>query len=63
MATAGAKKTENGLVSAGGRVLGITATGDDLKSALDKAYKAVETIGFDKAHYRKDIGQRALKGC
>ena len=47
--------------TAGGRVLGVTATGDDLRQALDKAYKAVESISFEKAHYRKDIGQRALK--
>ncbi len=47
--------------TAGGRVLGVTATGNDLRSALDSAYKAVETINFDKAHYRGDIGQRALK--
>ncbi len=60
---AGTKLDDGKFLTAGGRVLGITATGDDLKSALDKAYKAVDTIGFDKAHYRKDIGQRALKGC
>ena len=47
--------------TAGGRVLGVTATGDDLRQALDKAYKAVESITFEKAHYRRDIGQRALK--
>lgn len=55
-------KLENGkYLTAGGRVLGVTATGSDLREALDKAYKAVGTIGFEKAHYRKDIGQRALK--
>ncbi|MBQ8171917.1 MAG: phosphoribosylamine--glycine ligase [Oscillospiraceae bacterium] len=60
---AGTKLEGGKFLTAGGRVLGVTATGDDLKSALDKAYKAVDTIGFDKAHYRKDIGQRALRGC
>ncbi len=45
----------------GGRVIGVTATGSDLKQALDNAYCAVGKINFDKAHYRKDIGQRALK--
>ncbi|MBQ9948888.1 MAG: phosphoribosylamine--glycine ligase [Oscillospiraceae bacterium] len=60
---AGTKLEEGKFLTAGGRVLGITATGADLKSALDKAYKAVDTITFEKAHYRKDIGQRALKGC
>ena len=56
-------KLENGkFLTAGGRVLGVTATGADLQTALDKAYKAVDGISFEKAHYRKDIGQRALKG-
>lgn len=55
-------KLENGkYYTAGGRVLGVTATGSDLREALDKAYKAVEAITFEKAHHRNDIGQRALK--
>lgn len=55
-------KLENGkYYTAGGRVLGVTATGADLREALDKAYKAVEAITFEKAHHRNDIGQRALK--
>ena len=55
-------KLENGqFLTAGGRVLGVTATGSDLREALDKAYKAVGGISFDKAHYRRDIGARALK--
>lgn len=49
------------LVTSGGRVLGVTALGSDLSEALEKSYNAVEKIGFDGAHYRKDIGQRALK--
>ena len=54
-------KLENGtFLTAGGRVLGVTATGDNLKNALDKAYKAVDTISFEKAHFRHDIGARAL---
>ncbi len=54
-------KLENGqFLTAGGRVLGVTATGDDLRSALDGAYKAVGKISFEKAHYRKDIGKKAL---
>ena len=51
------------LVTAGGRVLGVTATGADLKRALRSAYAAVEKISFDGAFYRKDIGQRALKAA
>ncbi len=55
-------KLENGkYYTAGGRVLGVTATGENLREALDKAYKAVDTITFEKAHHRSDIGQRALK--
>ena len=55
-------KLEDGkFLTAGGRVLGVTATGEDLKVALDKAYKAVDVISFEKAHYRKDIGKKALK--
>lgn len=55
-------KYENGkFYTNGGRVIGVTAVGDDLKSALDTAYKAVSGIDFDKAHYRRDIGKRALE--
>lgn len=49
------------LVTSGGRVLGVTALGGDLAQALDKSYAAVEKIHFDNAHYRKDIGQLALR--
>lgn len=55
-------KLENGkFLTAGGRVLGVTATAENLQAALDKAYRAVSGISFDKAHYRKDIGKRALE--
>ena len=54
-------KFENGVFkTSGGRVIGVTATGDTLQAALDKAYKAVDRISFEGAHYRHDIGQRAL---
>lgn len=49
------------LVTAGGRVLGVTALGRDLQEALDKSYAAVEKIHFENKHFRKDIGKRALK--
>ena len=49
------------LVTSGGRVLGVTAVGDDLTAALEKAYDAVREISFDGAFYRQDIGARALK--
>ena len=58
---AGTKITEDGCSTDGGRVLGVTALGKDIKAAIDKAYEAVSLIHFDKMHYRKDIGWRALK--
>lgn len=57
---AGTKLDGGKFLTSGGRVLGVTAIGNDLKSALDTAYKAVGEISFDKAHSRRDIGQRAL---
>lgn len=57
---AGTKLDGDKLVTAGGRVLGVTALGSDLPTALEKAYSAVEKIKFDGAHYRRDIGQKAL---
>lgn len=45
----------------GGRVLGVTALGDTLDEALNKAYDAVKTIRFDGAHYRTDIGRIGMK--
>ena len=58
---AGAKKDGDRLLTNGGRVLGVTATADDLKSALVLAYSRVEKISFANAFYRKDIGKRALE--
>lgn len=49
------------LLNSGGRVLGVTATGTDLKSALGRAYSAVEKIHFEGMHYRHDIGAKGLK--
>ena len=58
---AGTAISDGRLVTSGGRVLGVTALGDSLESALEKSYKAVEGIEFEDAHYRTDIGQKALK--
>jgi phosphoribosylamine--glycine ligase len=49
------------LLTAGGRVLGVTAAGDSLKEALARAYQAMAEIHFDGMYYRRDIGHRALK--
>ncbi|MGI5895603.1 MAG: phosphoribosylamine--glycine ligase [Oscillospiraceae bacterium] len=57
---AGTKRTDGKLVTSGGRVLGVTSTAPTLKEALEKSYRAVESIRFEGAHYRKDIGAKAL---
>ena len=57
---AGTAIKDGALVTAGGRVLGVTAMGTDLKEALDKAYTAAEKIAFEGLHKRSDIGARAL---
>ena len=59
---AGAALKDGKLVTNGGRVLGVTATADTLAEAVGKAYAGVEKVHFDKAHYRRDIGRRALEG-
>lgn len=53
---AGTKLENNAFYTSGGRVLGVTAVSDNLDLAIDKAYKAVNKIYFDKMHFRKDIG-------
>ena len=58
---AGTKLNQNDLVTAGGRVLGVTASGADLATAIANAYAAVEKIHFDGMHYRRDIGARGLR--
>jgi phosphoribosylamine--glycine ligase len=58
---AGTKKEGETVVTSGGRVLGVTALGKDIRGAVDRAYRAVEAIHFDQAHYRKDIAHRALQ--
>lgn len=57
---AGTAITDGKLVTSGGRVLGVTALGSTLEQALEKSYAGVEKIKFEGAHYRKDIGRRAL---
>ena len=57
---AGTKQAAGGLVTAGGRVLGVTATADDLQQAVQRAYEGAGQIHFEGAHYRRDIGARAL---
>ncbi|PXV89059.1 phosphoribosylamine--glycine ligase [Lachnotalea glycerini] len=54
---AGTKKTDTGIVTNGGRVLGVTAKGANLKEARANAYKAAEWIDFSNKYYRSDIGK------
>ncbi|TNJ39641.1 phosphoribosylamine--glycine ligase [Chlorobaculum thiosulfatiphilum] len=57
---AGTRREGDALVTAGGRVLSVTACADSLKEALDRAYGAVAAIGFEGAYCRRDIGAKAL---
>jgi len=58
---AGTKTDAGKLVTAGGRVLGVTARGRDLRAAVERAYAAVDKIRFEGMHFRRDIGARGLK--
>jgi phosphoribosylamine--glycine ligase len=57
---AGTKKEKGKVVTSGGRVLGITAWGENLEQARDLAYQAVRKINFEGAYYRSDIGYKGL---
>jgi phosphoribosylamine--glycine ligase len=57
---AGTSKSGDQIVTNGGRVLGVTALGKDLKSAQAAAYAAVGKIHFDGVHFRRDIAAKAL---
>ncbi|MBU0580285.1 MAG: phosphoribosylamine--glycine ligase [Candidatus Margulisbacteria bacterium] len=58
---AGTKLEEGVVKTSGGRVLGVTGLGSDIKAAIKKAYNAVNKIQFDGIYFRKDIGKKALK--
>jgi phosphoribosylamine--glycine ligase len=58
---AGTRADGKDVATSGGRVLCVTALGDNLRAARSRAYEAVERIRFDGMQYRKDIGHRALK--
>ena len=57
---AGAKEQDGKLLTNGGRVLGVTELADSLPEAIRRAYETVQTVTFENAYYRKDIGQNAL---
>lgn len=58
---AGTSYDNNDVVTNGGRVLGVTAIGEDIKTARERAYEAVKEIYFEGMHYRKDIADKAIK--
>jgi phosphoribosylamine--glycine ligase len=58
---AGTRLESGRLLTSGGRVLGVTARGADLKASIDNAYAAVRQIRFDGMQFRSDIGQRGLR--
>ena len=58
---AGAKLDGDKLLTAGGRVLGVTETAPTLGDAISRAYETVKTVSFDNAYYRNDIGKKAME--
>lgn len=60
---AGTRREGDAVVSAGGRVLSVTATGKDLTEARDRAYRAVSRIGLDGSQHRTDIAEKAAKAA
>ncbi|RPI09614.1 MAG: phosphoribosylamine--glycine ligase, partial [Acidobacteriales bacterium] len=58
---AGTKMAGEDLVTAGGRVLGVTASGEDLPAAIERSYAALAKIRFEGMQYRHDIGRKGLK--
>jgi phosphoribosylamine--glycine ligase len=60
---AGTSLKDGKTITAGGRVLGVTARGQDIPSAIEAAYAAVKTISWKGAYFRTDIGKKALKRC
>lgn len=57
---AGTKKTDNKLITNGGRVLGVTSLGKSISEAIDNTYKTVSQISWKSSYFRKDIGRKAI---
>jgi phosphoribosylamine--glycine ligase len=57
---AGTALKDGKVVTNGGRVLGVTGLGEDAQKAIDRTYQGVHKISWDGAHYRRDIGAKAL---
>jgi phosphoribosylamine---glycine ligase len=58
---AGTKKEGDKIVTSGGRVLGVTSLGNTIEGAIDRVYKAVDKIHFERCFFRRDIGSKAFK--
>jgi phosphoribosylamine--glycine ligase len=58
---AGTVLRDKNIVTSGGRVLGVTALGSDIKAAIESVYESINKIKFDNMHYRRDIAAKALK--
>jgi len=58
---AGTRRQDSATITAGGRVLCVTALGSTVRAAQQRAYEVVHGIQFEGAQYRKDIGHRAVK--
>jgi phosphoribosylamine--glycine ligase len=58
---AGTARVDDTIVTRGGRVLGVTALGLDIRDAVSRAYRAVDKIHWDGVHYRTDIGRKAVE--
>ena len=59
---AGTARRDGTVVTAGGRVLGVSALGEDLTGARDRAYRAVSTVSFEGMHHRTDIAEETARG-
>ena len=59
---AGTALKDGELVTSGGRILNVVATGNTLEEAIERAYRGVECISFDGAHFRRDIARKGRKG-
>jgi len=57
---AGVKREDNSLITDGGRVVGITAVGDNLSKAAQQAYRAIDKVHFERMYYRRDIGKTRI---
>ncbi len=58
---AGTSTSDDGIVTSGGRVLGVTALGHSVQEAISRSYEAVSKISWEGVHFRQDIGRKALK--